>query len=244
MEELKSTFGEYDPEGTAEHNLRNLRMSTDKPCTEYLTAFAELAAKTGWNDRALCSQMYDGLPARLKDLISREGKPRTTKEMRAMIQLFDQRHWERVEEKRAEKSVLPKSAQTSNSGSRSENSGHGSNHTSGSGNGNQSSRNNTQKSSSSGNRNSTPNPKPNSGNKGNSNSNNNKDRTPSKLDKDGKLTAEERQRRRDKGLCMFCGQSGHMARDCTHPGSTAAQAKARAATTASSATPQSSGSKA
>ena len=36
----------------------------------------------------------------------------------------------------------------------------------------------------------------------------------SKLGKDGKLTQQERQRRLDKNLCLFCGAPGHMAKDC------------------------------
>ena len=35
-----------------------------------------------------------------------------------------------------------------------------------------------------------------------------------KLGKDGKLTADERKRRFDQGLCMFCGGSGHKAKEC------------------------------
>ena len=57
VDELKSTFGEYDPEGTAERNLRNLRMSTDKPCTEYLTVkdhAQTLAQSNHWAKRPLC----------------------------------------------------------------------------------------------------------------------------------------------------------------------------------------------
>ena len=51
----------------------------------------------------------------------------------------------------------------------------------------------------------------------------------SKLRKDGKLTPQERQCRLNKNLCLFCGASGHMAKDC--PKSTSAAAKARAAST-------------
>ena len=50
-----------------------------------------------------------------------------------------------------------------------------------------------------------------------------------KLGKDGKLTVDERKRRFDQGLCMFCGGSGHKAKECPKSGSRAA--KARAATT-------------
>src|SRR5882672_63093 len=35
-----------------------------------------------------------------------------------------------------------------------------------------------------------------------------------KLGKDGKLTPQERQRRLDNKLCLFCGTSRHVAKDC------------------------------
>jgi hypothetical protein len=47
------------------------------------------------------------------------------------------------------------------------------------------------------------------------------------LGKDGKLTSEERQRRLNKKLCLFCGGPGHTAWDCSK--STSRTAKGRAA---------------
>ena len=35
-----------------------------------------------------------------------------------------------------------------------------------------------------------------------------------KLGKDGKLTPQERQRHLDNSLCLFCGKTGHMAKEC------------------------------
>ena len=51
----------------------------------------------------------------------------------------------------------------------------------------------------------------------------------SRLGKDGKLTPQERQHHLNKNLCLFCGVSGHMAKDC--PKNTSAAAKACAAST-------------
>ena len=50
-----------------------------------------------------------------------------------------------------------------------------------------------------------------------------------KLGKDGKLTPQERQRRMDNSLCLFCGKMGHITKEC--PKSTAIAAWARAAIT-------------
>ena len=44
-----------------------------------------------------------------------------------------------------------------------------------------------------------------------------------KLCRDGKLTSKEHQRRFDKGLCMFCSASGHLAKECPKSGSWAAK---------------------
>jgi len=52
-----------------------------------------------------------------------------------------------------------------------------------------------------------------------------------KLGKDGKLTSEECKRRFNMNLCMFCGATGHKAKDCLKSGSRAAKARAATATT-------------
>ena len=50
-----------------------------------------------------------------------------------------------------------------------------------------------------------------------------------KLGKDGKLTPQEHQRRMDNSLCLFCGKTGHIAKEC--PKSTAITARAHATIT-------------
>jgi hypothetical protein len=52
-----------------------------------------------------------------------------------------------------------------------------------------------------------------------------------KLGSNGKLTQQERQRRIDNNLCLFCGKGGHRVTDCTL--AKANSSKARAVTTTS-----------
>ena len=47
-----------------------------------------------------------------------------------------------------------------------------------------------------------------------------------KLGKDGKLTPQERQRRLDNSLCLFCGRTRHMAKECPKVQAVAARARA------------------
>src|SRR6266481_2334206 len=63
----------------------------------------------------------------------------------------------------------------------------------------------------------------------------------SKLGKDRKLMPQEQQHHLDKNLCLFCGNSGHVAKDC--PKSSSASSKARASKTAQDSAPASSDSK-
>ena len=56
--------------------------------------------------------------------------------------------------------------------------------------------------------------------------------TSPKLGDNGKLTPEERKHRFDENLCMFCGLSGHLVKDCLK--SSSRVSKARSAKTASS----------
>ena len=50
-----------------------------------------------------------------------------------------------------------------------------------------------------------------------------------KLGKDGKLTPQECQHHMDNSLCLFCGKTGHIAKEC--PKSMAIAARARTAVT-------------
>ena len=45
-----------------------------------------------------------------------------------------------------------------------------------------------------------------------------------KLGKDSKLTSQEHQHHMDNSLCLFCGETGHITKDCLKPMAIAAQA--------------------
>jgi len=191
MLELQTNFGPHDPSGDAE--------------MQYVIEFQRLASQVrGWGDGALCRQFYNGLPARIKDEISRMGKPATLSEFKTLAQTIDARYWERKGE------ISRETKSSSSNPPKPSTSDRASSHPSGSG--NHRSRQNKSAKPASVSTSSAP-------------------KAPdlnTKLGKDGKLMAEECQRRLDKKLCLFCGGPGHTARDCTK--STSRAAKGRAAT--------------
>jgi hypothetical protein len=134
------------------------------------------------------------------------GKPATLSEFKTLAQTIDARYWERMGEISREtksSSSNPPKPSTSNRAS---------SHPSGSGN-HRSGQNKSAKPASASTSSAPKAPDLNT-----------------KLGKEGKLMAEESQRRLDKKLCLFCGGPGHTAQDCTK--STSHAAKGRAATVA------------
>ena len=98
VQELQDNFGPADPIGQAEAAIKSLEMRPSERVTSYIVKFNTYAVQIQWGDAALRSQFYDGLPDRLKDEISRVGKPDSVLQMRRLAQSFDARHWERQEE--------------------------------------------------------------------------------------------------------------------------------------------------
>jgi len=205
--ELQTTFGPHDPVADAEHQLDHLRMKENHRANRYVVDFNRIASQIrGYGDGALRHHFYTGLPDRIKDEISRVGKPRTLNGLRVLTQEIDARYWERKEEvARQNKTSTSTSTNTPNTKSGKTDKG-------------KSSGNTAQSSSSS-----TPTQKANKSGK--------TAELSDKLGKDGKLTSEERKRRFDMNLCMFCGATGHKAKDCPKSGSRAAKARAATATT-------------
>ena len=182
------------------------------PCScLYIIEFNRLAGQVhGYGDGALCHIFYSGLPDCIKDEISRVGKPCTLNGYHTLAQTIDARYWERKSEIscQTKTSSLSSTSNSKSSASSSDSKGK--------------SKEKDNKSKGSDNK-----------SKGSSSSSGTSKSTtpdaPSHLRKDGKLTEEEHQWCIKDKLCMFCGQPGHMVKDCPKSTSKSAKTKARAA---------------
>ena len=234
--ELQTNFSPHDPVADAEAQLERLQMCDGQRITKYIVEWNHLASQVrDWGHGALRRSFYNGLPDRIKDEISRQGKPNSIADLHTLSQKINHRYWERKDEiSHASK------ASGSNSGNQNSSfklSGSNANNSSSS-----SSKPKDKKSKGSSSSTSTSGSSSNRGNNNNNNNNNNNsnnnnkkgnssstpDSISSKLGKDGKLLPEECQRRLKQGLCLFCGLAGHSAKEC--PKSTSRAAKGQAAT--------------
>ena len=214
---LRTQFGPIDPTADAENGIDNLRMSDNQRIVKYNVEFNRYAVQTGWDDSVLRHRYYSGLAERIKDIMGQQGKPATLDGMKSLAHTIDARHWERLREKSRANKGKPDNSKSDNKSD------------------------NKNKSSTSGNNNNSNNKKTHNHNHNKSNDNNksakqstssgNSSTLSDKLGKDGKLTSQERQRRFDNHLCMFCGCTGHTAGNCPKSSSSASKAKARAAQT-------------
>jgi Ty3 transposon capsid-like protein/Zinc knuckle len=206
INELESNFGPHDPVGDAEKALTELSMKENWRIVKYNVEFWKLASKLDWNESALCARYFRGLPLRLRTEVLRSGKPNTLAALRMKAQDADEIYWMMKEEANSESRAPPKKdAKSSHSNSNS-------------------------------NSNSSSTPKHNNSSRSENPSNSDaksktskdKPKDSSKVGKNGKLTTEERERRMKEGLCLYCGEKGHVAHDC--PKSKAAKARAAALT--------------
>jgi hypothetical protein len=188
INELVVNFGPHDPEGLAESKLELLQMKDSDHITKFLVKFNLEAGRTRWGDAALRRQFYKALPNRIKDLMTRDGKPTTLALMKLKAQEYDARHWEREAELAREKTITQnyRSSHSTNDSNKSKSKPNTSSYSNGS---------NSNKASSS---KAKVKAKP----------------YANVLGKDGKLLPEERKRRQENGLCMLCGVSGHVADSC------------------------------
>jgi hypothetical protein len=97
--ELQINFGPHDPVGDAEHQLDHLSMKDGQRVNKYVVEFNRLSTQVrGYGEGALRHHFYNGLPDRIKDEVSRVGKPSTLLGLRSLVQDIDARYWERKSE--------------------------------------------------------------------------------------------------------------------------------------------------
>jgi len=97
MEELRVHFGLSDPVGDAASLIDNLRIKPGDKISTYNVEFMWYTAQLNWGDTVLCHRFYQGLPNRLQDLIANkeQGKPTSFYAMYQLAITFDNRYWER-----------------------------------------------------------------------------------------------------------------------------------------------------
>ncbi|KIK13648.1 hypothetical protein PISMIDRAFT_17826, partial [Pisolithus microcarpus 441] len=116
--ELQTTFGPHDPIADAEHQLDHLHMKETHRVNRYVVDFNRLASQVrGYGDGALRHLFYSGLPDRIKDKISRVGKPNTLYGLHALAQEIDARYWER-KDKVAQQTKSSGGGSSNNTGSK------------------------------------------------------------------------------------------------------------------------------
>ena len=214
---LRIQFGPIDPTADAEDGIDNLKMRENQCIVKYNVDFNHFAVQTGWDDSILRHRYYSGLAEHIKDIMGQQGKPATLEAMKTLAHHIDARHWERLREKSRSDKSKPDNNRSDNSKSDKKP------------NNNQTSNNNSNNSNNTNNSNKKNNNSNNNNRSGKQSSASGSSVAPDKLGKDGKLTPQERQRRFDNNLCMFCGGVGHVASGCPKSNSSASKAKARAA---------------
>lgn len=200
--ELTKLFGDPDSERTAENKINSLKMKEHQQVSKYITIFRQYQMQLHWDERALMYSFRKGLPSRILDELSRKDeRPKSLIELQQSALQIDLRYWERHQERKefAEKDLKEKDKfsfptrthlkTSSNNFQR-----------------------NSQISSSSSN-NFSP-----SASLFSSSSNGNRSLTTSRnyahIGPDGKISEEEKERRKKMNLCLYCGGEGHLIDKC------------------------------
>ncbi|KAE8239739.1 hypothetical protein A4X13_0g8091 [Tilletia indica] len=192
---FNATFDDPDRRSTAERKLKALVQKTS--VASYAAEYQSYCYELDDTPRRIAENFYNGLKTHIKDEVHQRGKPQTLEEMISLAVIVDNRLMERKMERDVEQRLTSRGFSSSLANSSSAIAS-------------------TFRSSSS----STPTPRPfvpfssprpppprvaltsapRTGTSG----------TPTFLP----LTPEERQRRFDQGLCLYCEQPGHIKRDC------------------------------
>lgn len=219
IEELEKNFGDVNVQASAERNIRLLHMSPSTQVVDYITRFNTLANCLTWNDAAKTSAFRRGLAPHIKDELARLNTTYSFSlmDLQQTALHIDYRHWEREAERFNDEAELihfdgldiedPNVLEENNSAYVPSTAypipikpapEHPTNIPEA-----EPERSRT--------RSLAPSPSP-----GPPSHFDNLPQhlAPVLLDAAGKLTEEERSRRRCEGLCMYCGQSGHIVAIC------------------------------
>jgi Ty3 transposon capsid-like protein len=184
--ELNNMFGDPDIISTAEHKLNRLKMREDHQVSRYITNFRRYQTVVHWDESALMYCFRKGLPSRILDeLARRDEKPSSLMELEQIALRIDLRYWERQQERKDQSEPSrPSSYSRSDSYSSKQPFSRSSS----------SFKPSTSFSSSSSFKRTNPSPFP--------------------IGADKKLTPEEKDRRIKNHLCVYCGETGHVALTC------------------------------
>lgn len=96
-ESLTTLYGDPDLEISSENALRKLQQTQDAP--HYAAQFERLAQYVKWNDAAKLNQFYDGLRGNVKDELMHQERPKTLSAMKAAAIRCDTRIRQRISER-------------------------------------------------------------------------------------------------------------------------------------------------
>ena len=205
--ELETHFSPYDTFGDAETELEQLVMKDNHKAVRFFVEFNRIVSQLSnkYSELALLWRADLALPKPLKDEMIHHPKPVSLDSFRQLILRLDQQYWERRGKiahepgTPAKSDAKPEKLKQSANLSTLNNNRHAQSAASGS--------------STSGTLNTPATPKQGSA-KATNLATLKKDDLTNKLGNDGKLMPQECQCRMDKGLCLLCGQSGHMVCEC------------------------------
>lgn len=196
---MSTNFGDPDERGTARRKLKALRQTGS--ASAYFSELQQYVAILGWLDQEpIVDRAIEGLKPSLKDELAREkDRPATLAELIKYVVPLDNRLYEREQErKREQKDDKDNSGKQQNRQT-----------TGNSGTGNTTNNPNRQTSTKVVETHVT------AGNYRPTTANTTSfQRTSTFNNTRGPLSAEEKQRRINEGLCLWCGVKGHISRDC------------------------------
>ena len=198
-------------------------MKPGNKISTYNVDFMRYASQLGWGNSVLCHCYYQGLPNQIQDPIStwEQGKPTSFQDIYALVMTIDHRYWERDRERhharQVEKEALDSHSQKQGKAS-----------TSVSVTAFQSKANPSPAVSSAKNPSSKPSPSP----APKKQANIPRVDLSSKLASNGKLTSDERKKRLENNLCLYCGVGDHKLDSCPKKQATVSPKGCGASTTA------------